>query len=529
MYRALAALLCCLFGMAGNAVELTGMATLKVIGRYQSGQFNQSATETVAFEPTTRRLFVTGGGTATLSVLDFRNPSRLRLLDTVDLSEWGTAATCVAAKPGLVAVTMHGEDKSRPGRIVFLSPQGAVFTSVGVGALPDMVAFTPDGKYALTANEGEPNQDLSYDPRGSIAVVWVRDGGEKIDQSDVYHIEFRDFDDVRSFEPGVRIFGPGASPSQDFEPEFLAISPDSRMVWVTLQENNAIAVVDIIARSVKRIAGLGFKDHSIQGNGLDSSDEDGIVRIQTHPVMGMYQPDAIAAFSVSDQIYLITANEGDARDYEVARVSELALSPDRFISAATAKRNDIMGRLEVTRTLGDDNQDGVFEQLYAFGARSFSIWDSQIQLVYDSGDALEQITAATFPAQFNSDKAANKTFDGRSDNRGPEPEGCVVGIINGKPYGFIGLEQIGGIVTVDLSTPSSPSICSYVNTRNFDGRPDANTAGDLAPEGMIFIPAAQSPTKRPLLVVAFEVSGSVTVFEVVVRQNIPKPTGPTSP
>ena len=40
------------------------------------------------------------------------------------------------------------------------------------------------------------------------------------------------------------------------------------------------------------------------------------------------------------------------------------------------------------------------------------------------------------------------------------------------------------------------------------------TAGDLGPEGLVFIPAAQSPNGRPLLVVGNEVSGTTAVLQL---------------
>jgi Ca2+-binding RTX toxin-like protein len=231
----------------------------------------------------------------------------------------------------------------------------------------------------------------------------------------------------------------------------------------------------------------------------------------------MYQPDAIATFAVNGETYIVTANEGDARDYdtfsEEVRVADLTLDPDAFPNADELQAEAALGRLTVTNTLGDPDGDGDFDQLFSFGARSFSIWDSAGNLVFDSGDDFERITAELLPDNFNSDNDENDSFDSRSDAKGPEPEGVVTGVVDGRTYAFIGLERIGGIMVYDVTDPVSPSFVQYINTRDFEGNAEAGTAGDLGPEGLVFIAAEDSPTGRPLLAVANEVSGSTTLYD----------------
>ncbi len=329
--------------------------------------------------------------------------------------------------------------------------------------------------------------------------------------------DFTAFNDTM-LEPSVRIFGPSATVAQDLEPEYIAVSDDSKTAWVTLQENNAIGLLDVVNATFTRIAGLDFKDHSLPGNALDASDKDDGINIANWPVYGMYQPDGIATFRARGQTYLIMANEGDARDYdafaEEERVKDLVLDPAAFPNAAELQEDEAIGRLTVTSVNGDTDNDGDYDQLFVFGARSFSIRDTDVNLIFDSGDALEQITAAALPAFFNSNNDDNDSFDSRSDNKGPEPEGVTVGTIAGRTYGFIGLERIGGIVVYDLSNPTSPRFVQYVNNRDFRGDPEAGTAGDLAPEGIEFVKASDSPSHRPLLIVANEVSGSTTIYEI---------------
>jgi hypothetical protein len=260
-------------------------------------------------------------------------------------------------------------------------------------------------------------------------------------------------------------------------------------------------------------------------NGLDASDRDNAINIQPWPVQGMYQPDAIAAFSYNPsrrnsgatQTLLVMANEGDARDYAgfagEERFRNLPLDPTRFPNAAVLQNNAALGRLTVTKALGDTDGDGDYDALYAFGARSISIRTTTGQLVWDSGDDLEQITAAAVPAYFNAGNA-NNSRDDRSDNKGPEPEGLVIGKAYGRTYAFVGLERIGGVVVCDITEPAAPRWITYFNNRDFSQAPNSGQAGDLGPEGLVFIRAEDSPNGKPLLIVANEISGTTTVFQI---------------
>ncbi len=317
---------------------------------------------------------------------------------------------------------------------------------------------------------------------------------------------------------GVRIFGPNATVAQDLEPEYIAVSPDSSTAWVSLQENNAYAELDIASGEFVSITPFGFKDHSIAGNGLDASNRDNEINIATWPVKGMYQPDAIATYSAGGKLFLVTANEGDSRDYdgfsEEVRVKDLVLDPTAFPDAATLQLNENLGRLKTTTSLGDTDGDGDFDEIFSYGARSFSIRTADGALVFDSGDDIAQITASALPDDFNSTNDENDSFDARSDDKGAEPEGVVLGKIRGRTYAFIGLERVGGIMVYDVTDPAAPVFQTYVNNRDFAGDAEAGTAGDLAPEGLVFISAADSPTRQPLLVVANEVSGTTTIFAI---------------
>lgn len=496
---------------------------LSRIGGFDHGGFATGAAEITAYEPTTQRLFVVNAQTDELDILDYADPANPALLGKIDTAPLGSPNS-VATRPGLVAVAIENQNKQLPGVVAFYSPDGTLLKTVTVGALPDMITFSPDGDHVLTANEGEPNsynQPDSLDPEGSVSIVRVPKKNahvaDKLKQSDVRTASFAAFNARRDelLAKGVRLFGPNATVAQDLEPEYIAVSPDGKRAYVTLQENNAIAVIDLWPGKVLEILPLGYKDWS--RSALDPSDRDNAIAINPWPVFGMYQPDSIATIQAGGQTFLVTANEGDARDYagfaEEARVSALPLDPTAFPNATDLKKNPALGRLNVTRALGDTDNDGDHDRLYTFGARSFSVWTTDGQLVFDSGAQLEQLTAAAFPAFFNAGNEDN-AFDSRSDNKGPEPEGLTIGVVEGRTYAFVGLERIGGVAVYDITNPAAPQFVQYVNYRDFTKPVNTPAARDLGPEGLTFIPAAQSPTGKPLLVLANEISGTTSTFEI---------------
>lgn len=484
------------------------------IGEYRTGIFDDGATEIAAFDAGSKQLFVTNGADKTIDILDLSNPAAPVKVKSIDLSSVGKSANSVAVYKGLVAAAVENPNKQEEGLVAFFSPDGTYLGFVGVGALPDMVTFSPDGTKVVVANEGEPNDDYTVDPEGSITVIDIRNGiGEATSETATFSSFTAD-----ELDPSVRIFGPNASVAQDLEPEYITVSADSSFAWVVLQENNAVAVVDLNTAKVTAVVGLGFKDHALDINAFDASNKDKAIRMQAWPVKGMYQPDAIEAFTVKGTTYLVTANEGDARDYdgfsEETRMGKLKLDPEAFPAAEYLLDPANLGRLKTTTTLGDTDGDGDFDELYAYGARSFSIWTEAGEMVYDSANIIETKLAELDPANFNSTNDENDSFDNRSDDKGPEPEGLTVGDVNGVPVLFLGLERIGGVMAFDLSNPEAPEFIEYVNTRDFSGDPEKDTAGDLAPEGLVFIPADESPSGKALLVVSYEVSGSIAVFQI---------------
>ncbi|MBD2315171.1 choice-of-anchor I family protein [Desertifilum sp. FACHB-1129] len=879
---------------------------LSVLGTYATGVYNQGAAEIPAYDPVTQRLFVVNANSATVDIIDASNPSNLSLIKSIDIPALASGfgdANSVAVNNGIVAVAVENENKQAPGSVVFFDTDGNALKIVQVGALPDMLTFTPDGTKVLVANEGEPNDDYTVDPEGSVSIINIANG---VANATVTTADFRAFNARREelIASGVRIFGPNATVAQDVEPEYIAVTSDSKTAFIALQENNAIARLDLTTGQITDIFPLGYKDHSAQlslntyffaeeslpvldtvagrdirlggfsalyyegkdattqnlkfvtvsdrglgntqdaqgnriflipdfqpalvrfeltpngtleiteqiglkrpdgtpltvipnlpgrdpdlpavdpqgnpippdplgidaegvviapdgtfwivdeyrpsiyhfaadgtlieryvpeglpsevgtpalpadyakrrpnrgfeavayedgkiyafmqsplqnpvstatatirilefdvatktttgeylyiqedvgnaandpsdkigdavalgngqflvierdsgfgqtsqkkvfrinlneatnlqtlpstvleagetfdsltpaqlatknikpvpkeiyadltalgydftdkpeglalidegtiavlndndfgdnptirtglgiirnlnvNNGLDASDRDGGINIRNWPIFGMYQPDAIAVYERNGQTFIVTANEGDARAYsgfnEEVRVGQLTLNPEFFPDAAALKLNSALGRLRVTNALGDTNGNGQYEELYAFGGRSFSIFRvtaTGLQLVYDSGNDFERITAELIPNYFNSTNSENNSFDTRSDDKGPEPEGVVLGTVGDRTFAFIGLERVGGVMTYDITDPFNPLFVQYINNRDFTGNAVAGTAKDLGPEGLIFIPGSDSPIANPLLAVANEISGTTTLFEI---------------
>ena len=416
---------------------------------------------------------------------------------------------------------------------------GKPLGAVAVGPLPDMIVWTPDGKKLLVASEGEPNDDYDVDPEGSVSIITLGADGQLAERVTNASVQMVGFGAVVPDE-NVRVFGEDATFAQDAEPEYIAVSEDSKTAWVTLQENNAIAKLNIETAQFEWVRGLGYKDHSVLGNALDPSNKDDGIEIANWPVYGLYIPDAIAAFRVGEEQYLITANEGDSRDYdgfsEETRAANLDLDPDAFAGWEDIQDNKNLGRLTVTTTMGDVDDDGDYDEIYCFGGRSLSIWSAEGELVSDTGDQFERITAAKYPDFFNSTDDDNG-FDSRSDDKGPEPEHVVVGDVGGSKVAFVGLERIGGIMAYDVSDPEKPRFLDYVNNRDFSIpiwievtivdpdtgeeteeeilNPEWQKAGDLSTEGLVLIPGSASSC--PLVISANEVSGTVTVFEIQVR------------
>ncbi len=490
------------------------------IGRYVTNSYDAGGTEIAGYDAASKRLFSVNAVSGDIDIINLTNPFVPVLISSIDLSPFGNSANSVSVKNGVVVAAVENTNKQLSGKAVFFNAAtGALIDSVTVGALPDMITFTPDGNKVLVCNEGEPNTTYTLDPVGSVSIINIVNLlTTGITQADVTTLDLSMYNAPFVLDPSIRVFGPGSSVAQDMEPEYVTVSDDSRTAWITCQENNAMAILNLQTNSWVALKGLGYKDYNIAGNGIDASDQNsGNINIANWPVKGMYQPDGLSSFRYNGMMYIISANEGDVREYsalnEGSRVSSRTLDPTAFPNAASLQNNNNIGRLNITNKTGDTDNDGDMDVLYSFGARSFSIWDSAMTQVYDSGDDLEQYFAANYTNNFNCSNT-NNTKKNRSDDKGPEPEDAKIVVIGDSTYAFIGMERIGGIVVYNVTNPTAPYFVTYFTTRIFSQTPALNQGGDLGPEGILFIPKAQSPNGRNLLVVSNEISGTIAIYQI---------------
>ncbi len=577
-------------GVAGNngndGKTLPRSLNVEVVGRFATGIYGKSAAEIVQFHKSSNSAFAINGATnqievinlANLSVTASSNPTSDESLSSsaftfplsvsvksssgFDKEILLAAVNSIAIKDNLLAIAVEGQVKQNNGAILFYRlnelGEGAFIKAVEAGALPDMVTFTPDGLKVLVANEGEPSADYSNDPEGSISVISVLDSVPaniattiNLNTDIVFNddnLDPEDFDtDAKRLailsNSGVKFAGPtGNTVAKDLEPEYITTSHDSKMAFVSLQENNAIGLINLEDNTIE-VKALGYKDWSQYQ--LDFTNKDEMAEFKSvEGLYGMYQPDTIVSYTWNDTTFILSANEGDARDYdgysEEVRVKDIidpdelnkTLSTDLQMQYDQSGGKNYLGRLKVTTALGDENQDGEFEKLFAYGARSFSIWDQNANLVFDSGDDFGKISSAILGENFNAAHTANKG-DNRSDDKGGEPEAIDVGEIEGRTYAFIAQERAGDLFVYDITNPFNTAFVTHYNNRDFnidyemdddlDNPCDVNEgmdctninlAGDLGPESIKFVSAEDSPTDKPLLIIGNEVSGTVTVYQV---------------
>ncbi|KTD93720.1 MULTISPECIES: choice-of-anchor I family protein [unclassified Pseudoalteromonas] len=550
-----------------NGTNANSALTISLVGRaVLNAQSPEGAAEIVAYQASKKWIYAinSSGDTAVVNIIpaDTFDTAALAqdnegIVNTTNLS---TAITLTLNDntPGdansiaidennqLLAVAMAAKNVGEMGQVAFYDISGDTpifIKNVTAGFLPDMVTFSHDGVKVVVANEGEPNGDYSIDPQGSISIINVIDG-EVADTAT--NIDFTAYNDkqaeleaiglVFANPTGRTINGNliNTTVAMDLEPEYVSISKDNKYAYVSIQENNALAIVNLEDNSLE-LKGLGFKDWSnLQ---IDASDKDGGVNFKSYPgLYGMYQPDTISSFSWKGANFIVSANEGDAREYffdttddadctakggldfdeddgclayiDESRVEDLTLAAN--FDYLNNDDNDI-GRLKVTTVKGDTNNDGQYESLYAYGARSFTIWDSNGLVVFDSGDDIGRITASVHGEAFNNNEDENKG-DTRSDDKGAEPEALTIGTIGERTFAFIGLERMGGIMVYDITNPYDVQFEDYFYNRGVIE--EAAITGDLAPEGMMFVPAEQSATNKPLLIIGNEISGSIAVWEI---------------
>jgi DNA-binding beta-propeller fold protein YncE len=574
-------------GQAGQpGKNLPRTLNIDVVGRFNTGIYGKSAAEIVQFHKTSNSAFAINAADNQIEVIDLTNlpitavgngitdnslssvPFTFAKTVTVkddagaDVNVALGEANSIAIYGDMLAIAVATPSKTSNGVVLFYTldatGSGSFLKAVAVGALPDMLTFTPDGSKILVANEGEPDTNYTLDPEGSISVInlsqgmptdlaqTIRFNSDMVFSSDLLSASDYDTDAKRKAllqSAGVKFASPdGTSVAQELEPEYITVAADSKKAWVSLQESNAIGIIDLIDMTIE-IKALGLKDWGQYL--IDFTNEDEVASFAKLPnVYGMYQPDSIASYQWNGATFIVSANEGDSRDWDAysedIRAADI-VDPDELNKTFSTELqalydatggDDGLGRLKVSAALVDADNDGVVSKLFSYGARSFSIWDQNINMVYDSGDDFGRISAAILGNNFNSAHTENKG-DNRSDDKGGEPEAIDVGTIEGRTYAFISQERSGDLFVYDVTNPFQAAFVSHYINRDFDADfeldddlanpcdpnegldcSEVPLAGDLGPESIKFVAATDSPNGNPLLIIGNEVSGSVTVYQV---------------
>ncbi|MCL2013888.1 MAG: choice-of-anchor I family protein [Oscillospiraceae bacterium] len=505
------------------------------LGSYNTGMQNADGgiAEIVTYNKDNKKMYVVNGQNQSLDIVSIANiaegfadpyeyDKRVdigALGEDNDFSAGDISSVDVNTRLKTIAICVQHEEYYENGYIVFLDYDGEYVAHFEVGVQPDMIGFTPDGNYVMTANEGECRDFVdpeAVDPPGSVTVIDLNGAESRSDlvlltPDQVSTVGFEAFDASSARETLVNdgvLLKANTTPSVDLEPEYIAFSEDGLTAYVSLQEANAIAVFDLVSKEFTSIKGLGFKDHSKPGNELDFR-RDGNINITNEPVFGVYMPDGLASVNIGGTQYILTPNEGDSRsDWGEGH---------RNMNIRTGSEIPGLGIVGSAEWLANEEHDVLKnrpDDIFIMGGRSFSIWNaSDMSQVYDSGADFERITAEVLPLVFNAHHR-DDILEGRSTRKGPEPEDIKVMQVGDTHYAFIGLERIGGLMMYDITNPAAPVFVDYFNNRSKTSVEAPLLDGDRGAEGICVIPGADSPTGWPLVLVANEVSGTVTVLQV---------------
>merc|ERR1719361_2823004 len=401
---------------------------------------------------------------------------------------------------------------------------------------PKHVVSTSDGTRLVVACEGLADDGIA-DPQGSITVMDT--SSDDISEWRLFSVGFTEFDDCdddscsKHLPSGIYQPQPESAFSVNAEPEYIALDDTGHYAYISLQENNAVAILDLQRLEMQNVFSFGAHDFGFSG--LDPSDRDGGVHIATYSnLFGLRQPDNVAFYKSKGGIqYLLTANEGNAKYYDSVTIGDAAL--DASVFTGDVQDEDHLGRLQVLSGAGSEygqNDDGEFETLYTFGSRDWTAWQidansdascpcdypSSLKLVFSSLDDFEQQTAAQLGEDgFNSD-LFTPSGDVRSDDKGPEPESLVVGTCsNGHSFAFIGLERAGGVMVYDITDIDDNNVhfVEYLNSRDLsvdytEGTRPPQSAGNVEPETLIFVPDVDD--EEALLIVGYKTSASIVAY-----------------
>lgn len=525
-------------GGAKTTGEENGNASLDLTqeARYDAGMTNADGgvMEIVDYNTVTGWAYAVNGQTGNLTAIavkDMADSENVDLLDGNDIDvksiveancegfTYGDMTSVAVSADGTkLAAAVQAEGYADNGRVaVFTCNADGTLTfeqAYETGVQPDMVTFTPDDSRILTANEGEPREgyaDGAVDPAGSVTVITVADGT-------AVNVDFTAYDSneerQKLIDAGI-VMKKDTIPSEDLEPEYIAAGNDT--AYVTLQEANAIAVIDLGSLKVTGIYSAGYEDYSTTAVDIDKKDEAYNPAVY-ESLRGIRMPDGVALYSVDGVDYIVTANEGDSRewgDYLNEDERDFGDGQTSPTGKITAENSGLTGKVVFFDSSDYDGLDSGLD--YVFGGRSFTVFradESGLTEIYDSGSDFEAKTAEYIPENFNCSND-DKSLDDRSGKKGPESESITVGTVGERTYAFIGLERVGGVMVYDITDPAETVYVNYINSRDFS----EDIAGDDSPEGLCFIPAADSADGNAYLLAACEVSGTVAAYELTANNS----------
>lgn len=527
-----------------SVVPANAAATLNVnlLATISSGSGEMGA-EIPAYHAASKRIFATNGATNQIDIYDIANPSAPKKLKSVSLTAYGNNLTSVAAGlNSIVAVVgtnptfgADGTPVVAEGKAVVMDRNGKVISSVSVrGFQPDAVTFTPNGLTAIVAIEAEPicatdnpattsNESTDYtkaiDGEGGVAIINL--ANPKSPRVKLANFNAFSVSDARS--AGLVINKIVNNVAKDVEPEYVTAVSDTK-AFVTLQEANGIAELNLASGAVTKIYGAAVIDRSVVET--DLSDKDKNTELITYPgVKSNSQPDAIASFQIGRDSYFATAGEGDSREWtcltDDLRAGKLTVDSVNFANWAAQKVDAILGRAKVDPNAGDIDMDGDIDVVTTRGSRSMSIFKNGT-LLWDSGSLLEKTMIEKFGfANINGSHVLNATDktvldyigQDRSDDKGPEPEGVAVGMIGKLRVAVLGMERTSSLAFFDITNPAKPTLLSWQQMQPLTST-SLNASSAWSPEGVIFVPAEKSPNKKALVITSYEMSGSLTIHQL---------------
>ena len=525
-------------GGAKTTGEENGNASLDLTqeARYDAGMTNADGgvMEIVDYNTVTGWAYAVNGQTGNLTAIAVKDMADSESIDFLDGNDidvksiveancegftYGDMTSVAVSADGTkLAAAVQAEGYADNGRVaVFTCNADGTLTfeqAYETGVQPDMVTFTPDDSRILTANEGEPREgyaDGAVDPAGSVTVITVADGT-------AVNVDFTAYDSneerQKLVDAGI-VMKKDTVPSEDLEPEYIAAGNDT--AYVTLQEANAIAVIDLDSLKVEGIYSAGYEDYSTTAVDIDKKDEAYNPAVY-ESLRGIRMPDGVALYSVDGVDYIVTANEGDSRewgDYLNEDERDFGDGQTSPTGKITAENSGLTGKVVFFDSSDYDGLDSGLD--YVFGGRSFTVFradKSGLTEIYDSGSDFEAKTAEYIPENFNCSND-DKSLDDRSGKKGPESESITVGTVGERTYAFIGLERVGGVMVYDITDPAETVYVNYINSRDFS----EDIAGDDSPEGLCFIPAADSADGNAYLLAACEVSGTVAAYELTANNS----------